>query len=619
MRYLDGNLAVLARTQPELSRILSAARSGSVEVRPSARGLPTARCLVPSGGSVQLHSRFDPLKEARNVVRNSGTQDSDYVIILGLGLGYIIDALLELEISHTALLFVVEADLEVLRAAFESRDLRSLLIARRIWFAWPSSGPDLAVQWGRVFDPVSAQRATVVSWPPSLSLHPEFYRSATEVIQSQTSQVFTDINTLVAKSEAFLENFVQNIAALLPAPGVRHLGNRFPGVPAVIVSAGPSLDRNLHELRGRDDGALLLATDTALKPLLSAGVEPHIICTADPTYANYRHLEGAHSPNALLVAEATTHPGSLRDFAGRLIACTFEDSSLHGLNDILGNKGQLRAWGSVATMVLDLAVKAGCDPIIFIGQDLAFTDGRLYCSGVYFEREWFADVTTPQTWKERLRELRSTRKLVKMADIFGNEVETSTTLVSYWNWFQKELSRHPDRTFINATEGGILGGEGIRIMSLREALFRFCAERTGLRESVLRWHATAPRAELHDASRALSRLSKEHGHVSRTVAEALGVTAGAVSTPVAQSASRLEALKESLYTARHLAPILDSLNQMGNVAFLRGRAALAREQGVSRLRATLELYTAYFRSVLAAAERVRSALERIRESLAGIS
>ena len=36
----------------------------------------------------------------------------------------------------------------------------------------------------------------------------------------------------------------------------------------------------------------------------------------------------------------------------------------------------------------DLAVKLGGDPLIFIGTDLAYTDGQPYCRGTVYENDW---------------------------------------------------------------------------------------------------------------------------------------------------------------------------------------------------------------------------------------
>jgi hypothetical protein len=67
-------------------------------------------------------------------------------------------------------------------------------------------------------------------------------------------------------------------------------------------------------LRGWQDGVLILAADTAWKPLLAADIEPHFVMTGDPTYANYLHLKGAECGDTLLVAEATAYPEVFAEF-----------------------------------------------------------------------------------------------------------------------------------------------------------------------------------------------------------------------------------------------------------------------------------------------------------------
>jgi hypothetical protein len=122
-------------------------------------------------------------------------------------------------------------------------------------------------------------------------------------------------------------------------------------------------------------------------------------------------------------------------------------------------------------MCLDFALRLGCNPILFIGQDLAFSDGRTYCSGLHWEPRWFQGVHNPDEWQKSWADLRACNKLVTIPDLFGRLVESTDKLVSYWNWISAELERHPSVRFVNATEGGILK-DHVEIMSLRKSLNR---------------------------------------------------------------------------------------------------------------------------------------------------
>jgi hypothetical protein len=614
LSHLESNLSLLSVRQPELAVLLRNTHIEKVRVFPSASGLPTA-CWEHDSSSFALHSRYDPLREARQKLKTQQYKNADYFVLLGFGLGYILDVLLEEMNDPSFRYFIIESDLEILRAAFEARDFSSVLSRPGVHIAWPVSGPELAEQWQKFFDPVHAQQSTFVTHLPSIALNGSLFKAAVELVQSQTFQIFTDINTLVAKSESFLDNFVQNLPKAAKAPGVIKFANVFSGIPAVIVSAGPSLDKNIHELRGFEDRILIVSTDTALKPLLAAGIDPHFILTGDPSHANYLHLKGAETKQALLVAEATSYPASFDEFDGKTITCAFENSSLRSLSDLLGNKGIIRAWGSVATMALDFALLLRCDPITFIGQDLAHTNGRIYCSGVFFDGEWFAGIDNPEAWQLQLKKLRSGRRTITVSDIDGRPIESTDKLTSYWNWMIKVFRDHPEIHFINATEGGILGGEAV-IASLKEVLHRYCGRSLGLRKRVCEIFEAAQQDSLLYSDVDLSTLMGEI--VALQDALKLGSQICAAGEVYSQQdlIKRLETTKESIYYNPHLAPLLDCLNQMGNVTFLRRQRNISRQPPGTHLSPEIiGIYSEYFSSVREALAKVEKALSKIGSEL----
>jgi hypothetical protein len=579
--YLRQNLDRLAVRHAELARLISGLPEGGVEIFPSLSGMPSAS--IGAGSSTRLlHSRYDPVKEARRVLASSDLSGADYLVFLGFGLGYILDAARETNTGSSHRYFVVESDLQLLRAAFTARDLRDTLSSPHVRFAWPPTGPALALQWKEFFDPVRARKTGFVIFPPSVELAPELFKSAAAVIQSETFQIYTDINTLVARSRTFLGNYVRNLPRAARAPGIASFAGRFRDVPCALISAGPSLDRNIADLRGREEEALILATDTSLKPLLAAGVEPHFILTGDPGYANYLHLRGSKPNHALLVAEATTYPESMADFDERTICCVYVDSALRSLSEPLVSKGMLRAWGSVATMALDFALVLGCNPIIFVGQDLAHTEGRTYCSGLHCDRDWFPPGSGVDDWQKQWELLRAGKT---------------------------EIAGHPATRFINATEGGILR-EGVQICSLREALYRHAGTNVDLRRRVLTLFQQAMQTEGRCPSAPMETLEADSLTVRKIIHRAL--TRRDEAEPAAeQLMSALEADKDSIYAqARRLAPIVDCFNQVGNVTFLRRRAGLVpRENDRNTI---LDVYSDYFSSILTALDEIEPALRQLR-------
>jgi hypothetical protein len=611
LNTFTSNLALLSRRQPELARLLRADPAGRVRLAQCRKGATTAFYQRASGDSVPLHSRYDPLLEAQKSLQDVDLTGADYFIFMGFGLGYNLDALLARVSRETAHIFVVESDLEILRAAMAARDLSAFLSLPYIHFAWPPGGNELGEQWRQFFDPVTASKSVYIINAASLVLNPELFKSATEIIQSKTLQIFMDINTLVGMSTSFLHNFVANFPRACKAPGVDAFAAKFSGVPAILVSAGPSLDRNVHELRAHQDNALIIAADAALKPLNAAGIEPHFVVCGDPGYETFLHLKDSNAPTLHLVAEGTVYPESLAAFENRTILCTFENTSLPGFSDLLSSKGSLRTWGSVATMCLDFALRLGCNPILFMGQDLAFSDGRTYCSGLHWEPQWFQGVCGPEEWKMRWSDLRESSKLVPMRDLFGRLVESTDKLVSYWNWISAEIEKHPSVRFVNATEGGILK-DHVDIMSLREALHRFCRQRCNLAGEIRRLYDDAATNLAPVDARLLVTMGEESGRLQLILEQAFHECRdGQPLQPAAQLSERLEGLKKSVLSLPRLAPLLEKFNQLGNVSFLRRRSVLASQSRVTACEIR-DLYHDYFRSIAKASGPITQALTQLK-------
>src|SRR5690606_17778274 len=158
-----------------------------------------------------------------------------------------------------------------------------------------------------------------------------------------------------------------------------------------------SLRRNIG-LLARDgvcDRFLIVAVQTALKPLLAAGVVPHFVTALDYSDISARFYEGLAPEDvagATLVVEPKASPAITRAWpvAVRMPRSGFLDELL-GL-ELAGDHGELRPGATVAHLAYYLARHLGCDPVIFIGQDLGFTDGQYYASGAAIHNVWAGEL-----------------------------------------------------------------------------------------------------------------------------------------------------------------------------------------------------------------------------------
>jgi len=165
------------------------------------------------------------------------------------------------------------------------------------------------------------------------------------------------------------------------------------------------------------------------------------------------------------------------------------------IGDRLGARGGLQAGATVAHLAFYLAAYMGCDPIIFVGQDLAFTGHVFYIPGVEIHQSWRSELNRFNTieHKEWERIVRNRPILRRVPGVDGGELYTDELLLTYLEQFEKDIAAVPARV-INATEGGARI-RGTANMKLSEVAERFCQRRIdparfAYREST-RWRDTS--------------------------------------------------------------------------------------------------------------------------------
>ena len=79
-----------------------------------------------------------------------------------------------------------------------------------------------------------------------------------------------------------IKNLLDNVKYLCDGYKTTHLVNVIPNdIPGIVVAAGPSLNKNIHELKRAKGKAFIVAVDTAIKPLIAAGIIPDMFAIVD--------------------------------------------------------------------------------------------------------------------------------------------------------------------------------------------------------------------------------------------------------------------------------------------------------------------------------------------------
>ena len=469
--------------------------------------------IVDGERAMAIHGR-DPQREADRIVAGllEDRGDAGVIVVIGLALGFILDALDRRDWRGRVI--ALEPEPATLTPMRERRD----------WANW-TSDDRLRVLSAPAFEGA----AECWSWfgdatdDPVLYVHPVLERLRPAAVAAARSALRRMLFDARSNAEAkrrhgarYLLNTLHNLPAIATEPGVSRLAGCARGLPAVIVAAGPSLDASIPALREVAGKVVMLAVDTALRPLLAAGIHPHAVVAVDPSEANGRHLTDlASCDETYFVSEGSIDPPAVEAFRGRTF---FFDVSDHQpwpwLREIGVEGGRLRAWGSVLTSAFDLALTIGANPIVFVGADLSYPQERPYCRGVSFEEVWRSQARFGEPLEKQWRAAVTQWPATYERDVSGADVRTAPHLVTFRDWLVAQMQQDRSRRFINAGGAGILTGENIEQATPQAMAEQFGAcDRLPHHPFRQRYHAGDGRRVREETSRLAARAADgDAGH-----------------------------------------------------------------------------------------------------------
>lgn len=282
-----------------------------------------------------------------------------------------------------------------------------------------------------------------------------------EMIQYSTKKLFASV---------IVKNLFSNARYLCDGYKTTQLVDVIPrDIPGIVVAAGPSLNKNIQELKKAKGRAFILAVDTAIKPLLDAGILPDMFAIVDGK-KQFSLIEREEAKQIPLVTALNAASDVLDYHTGMKFfyneGFTFADTILLKHEKVWGG---VSTGGSVATSAFSLLHKIGLKRIILVGQDLAYTGHKSHADGTF----------------EKVMKEETDRKYIMVEGNEEKEVPTTLVLQSYLEWYNQHIRNihEVDREFrvINATEGGARI-DNTEIMTLREAIGRECTKEVDIQE-----------------------------------------------------------------------------------------------------------------------------------------
>lgn len=489
---LKSNLSFIEKHNPSLCSKLTAISEykTNIEIKPNLAGEYN---LAINGMGV--HSLTGALQEAKDICATLPNNSNNSIhVVYGIGLGYIVDELVN---NAKGNVIVYEQDLDVLHFVLSAVDFAQNFNTQKLYIV--SDITEFEQILYKVFKYKS--KATLSCLDYYKAQDKLRYEAFQAWLKRKVELVDHNFKLQALKMYGFFKNTLIGLDKKYKLPFLTENKDALKGKPAIIVSAGPSLNKNIEILKKYKDNAVIFCVGTALRTLYNNNITPDFLNVIE-TENTSLHYNLPCSKDISFIAEPFTQAAYLDiPFKKRFITASLETDASRWFLETAGKEFiPFEAKGTVAYHAIYSAYYLGCNPIILIGQDLAYSDGQCYAKGSKFDGLECVYDNSEQKYKIKPRNFEEYRdsyyategysieKKNKMIDIKLKELNKNITFVKgqdnnvlptdnvyaiFLDYIQDFAANYGhERTLINSSLGGALIS-GFDLLSLEDACEKY--------------------------------------------------------------------------------------------------------------------------------------------------
>jgi len=445
------NLAALEKKNPELVQRLRAMKADEVK----------SQFAITEGQPVKLfrgQHLLDSTEAGFLSPLPKQKLNSRVVFLQGFGLGTLLAQVLQNLDSNCRQIIVVEKDIRVFFMSLQLTNFSQVFSDSRLQFIVGENIENTFTILSHEFlrPPNSFHMDSfVILEHPVLYILDKLYYDHFRLEWDEVRSFIRNQYGSLKDSLVGLKNTFKNSRRVQESPGILRLKSSFADRPAIICSAGPSLEKSLAEVKELQSKALVIALDASLETCLRHGVEPHFVCTIEREVGSKiffsKLKEFSEDFRTQLVFYPIVPAEVLEAFSGPAWVA-YRDYTYYRVIESKMPRGVMSSGASVAHMATKLALYLGCSKIALVGQDLAYdpksfeTHSRGVASEVRKQYQSLEDLKTYLAGQGQ-----------SFAMVPGN-VDESVPTNSIWYSFAKEFGLMAARTsaeLVNCTAGGM--------------------------------------------------------------------------------------------------------------------------------------------------------------------
>lgn len=381
---------------------------------------------------IPLHSTYDPVREAEKTAAQINPKETDLIIVVENGFGYLPLRICELYPQTDKAVIIPDPRITEQLSQNASDFRQKIPLSVRIFSPF-----DEKAFSALLYDYSAAKIKLLI--PPSLDkVFPKTVSRIRELIDYHRKIEDTNSATLKKYGKRYESNIRRNGFTFKKGcyHSINELRNAARRRTVVIAGAGPTLDFHLNEIKAQRSRFILLSVDTAVGLLLKQNITPDCIITGDPQFFNAMHLFFVQKHNLKLIAPLSTYYINIRKFKEE---CYFY-ATRFPYEKIFADKNNipiLGSGGTVAATAVEAARFMGAEKIYLVGIDLGYPCQQTHAKGSFFEEKALNCAFRLSPFETASYQLIHSPLETQTMDADGNRIVSDRRMDMYRQWFSE--------------------------------------------------------------------------------------------------------------------------------------------------------------------------------------
>lgn len=479
-RILENNLKLISKYNRNLAEKI--ANISDLQANYEIKEAKSGDSILFMDG-VPVDNPMDPVWDAVEKYNNLKDKTKKGITVLyGFGVGYILK---DFANRYAGKVIVYEPNVEILRIVLELVDFSQELDNRNVRIT--SDYEEVKKAYLELFFKDYALNLVPLYFYEKAD--PKFCAEFKEEIEKIHGVYQSNYRNLMEKSHWWTFMLFYNIPQVLNYQDLHSLKGCYKGKTAVIISAGPSLDKNIEDLKPYRDKVVVFCVGTALRTAIMNGIIPDFVVSIEISPNTKKQLDVPELSEMKLIAATNAYSGIFELKPKCFLNYHLnKDAASQWLGGLLNAPmEEYESAGTVSIIALYSAKMMGADKIIFIGQDLAYTDNQCYTQsslygGYRVEEGKNIALQDAETTKKNLgvddNTITNQMKVLSNGLYYikghNNKRVLSRSDLMLFIFYFEEIAENlgDDIKFVNSTEGGAYI-KGFEHIPLKESLEKY--------------------------------------------------------------------------------------------------------------------------------------------------